>query len=127
MQLPDFLQRVITLLKDILWHYVIDGKALSAQRLGQRAIIETIFDALCVVGTEKIDSATGRATEKFKEALHLYPTFNLNLIELSKNDDAMIARSAADVISGLTEAQAVDMYHRITGHTLGSALDPIIG
>jgi dGTPase len=125
--LPEFLERVITLLKDILWHYVIDGKALSAQRIGQRAIIEKLFDALCVVGAEKIDMPTGKVTEKFKEALHLYPTFNLELIDLSGRDDAMIVRSAADVISGLTEAQAVDMYQRVTGHTLGSALDPIIG
>jgi len=35
-------------------------------------------------------------------------------------------RAVADYISSMTESQVVDLHHRLTGISLGSALDPIV-
>ena len=80
--LPEIQVPMINLLKDILWHYVIDGRALSAQRLGQARIIETLFAALCVVGDERFAKGeqgelTDKHSTRFKEAQHLFPLFYL--------------------------------------------------
>lgn len=123
-------QSLVDFFKDVLWDYVIEGRALSAQRLGQARIVETVFDAICVTGDDKFLRNDGRITSqrstKFKEAMHLFPLFNKQIFEsMEVGEDVAIARCAADIISSLTESQITEIYDRITGHALGSALDPI--
>jgi dGTP triphosphohydrolase len=44
----------------------------------------------------------------------------------SSPDDALITRTVADFISSMTESQVIDLHHRLTGISLGAALDPIV-
>jgi dGTPase len=102
----------VTMLKGLTWHYVIESSALIAQRYGQKKLISSLFNILTNIS----------ASEKDRR---IYPEFFRELLGHSP-DDQLIVRTVADLISSMTESQVVDMHHRLTGISLGAALDPIV-
>lgn len=97
-------------LKQLTWEYVILTPNLASQQFGQRKVIAEIFDAYCTT------HANGNT--KLPEE-YLRSGFVGELIA----DGSTPPRHAADFIASLTEAQALHLYGRLTGHRLGSIRD----
>jgi len=102
-------------LKQLTREYVINGPMLTTQQAGQIRLVEQLYamlrDAL-KTGNAKVFPA--HAAEEVAEAL-----------EEPENKE-LGCRAAADVISGLTEAQAVHLYQRLAGVDFGPLLDPAV-
>ena len=101
------------ILKAMTRRFVITSPDLESQRFGYRRIITQIFEAFC-------DSETAKEKDINREYLKA-PFFNRQIFE-----DCEPARRTADYIASLSEAQAMQLYGRITGHTLGSVRDLIV-
>jgi dGTPase len=99
----------ITLLKELAWTYIIDGPSLSAMQHGQRKIIETLFHYLA-------DAAESRKWQMFSLGIATQMVRDESLWKTAENR----LRLVADVISGLTENQAIDLHLRLTGVAAGS-------
>ena len=106
----------IFMLKQLTWHYVIKNPALASQQQGQRTIIRTLFNVFHKAALDEKDGNVDVFPVGMRETLR-------GIIE-SKGDAAPreTTRAIIDFISSLTEEQAVDACHRLTGVSLGSAL-----
>jgi len=100
--LPDDMHDEIRVLKQLARSYLIMNPTLGAQQHGQRLVLQSIFEAL--MSSDKI------VPVKFKEhfALEARP------------------RAVADLISSLTETEALAFRDRLQGQNAGSIRDPII-
>lgn len=101
----------VAILKRLTWHYVIESPALIAQRYGQRQLIQSLFSTLT------------HATEN-EDDWHIFPMFYQELLQETKQEHRV--RIVADLISSMSERQVIEVHHRLTGLSLGSALDPIL-
>lgn len=114
----------VDLLKQLTWIYTIDNPALGSLQHGQRHIVRTLFNLLNL-WVEKIEGSAQRR-EQLPVQLWDYVTatrFDEGAREAySQDDTALRARGIVDYISGLTEVQATDLYERMTGASVGSAL-----
>lgn len=102
----------VAMLKGLTWHYVIESHSLTTQRFCQRALIRSLFSVLA-------DAAAAPADR------HVFPELHQEMLRTAAAD-AQVVRLVADLISSMSESQAVEMHHRLTGLSLGSAMDPII-
>lgn len=101
---------LVTLLKELTWQYVIHHHRLSLQQLGQRRVIRTLFEVF-------IDAAMKTGNElpfplEYQEQL------------AGAEDAGQKVRLVVDFIASMTEQQAVEVYSRVTGVSLGSVLAP---
>jgi dGTPase len=103
----------VAMLKQLTWHYVIYRPSLGMQQLGQRRVIEVLF-------TEYRDAAQ----DSLKRSL--FPPSEREMIEGAKDDSEALVRVAADTVCRMSEAQAVAMFHRISGVSTGSVLEAIV-
>ena len=104
-------------LKQLTWHYVIDNAALATQQHGQRNIIRKLFDVF-------LDSA-----ESWQ--LNMFPPGEQELLEPLMRDSSRAAkehriRIVTDFIASMTEQQAIDLYKRVSGTSLGTVMNAII-
>lgn len=102
----------VAMLKELTWEYVITNAALTTQQVGQRRIIRTLFEIYMQEA-----SSPGRWT--------VFPTIYQDYLHDAKSDEKQYPRIVADLISGLTEAQAIRLYRRFMGTDLGAVLDPL--
>lgn len=109
----------INLLKNLIWFYIIEGRSLASQRFGQENLITYIFNTLRY-------TADDRLSQRYRDLILLLPEYYADTIIEGNSTDEAITRTIIDFIAGLTEPQVVDLYRRLTGNALGSALDPII-
>ncbi len=105
---PD-MRMQLDLLKSLTWTYVIESPALAAQQAGQRALIEKLLDYF---------------TDAVEHAQHALPAWAQRIAEEPKAPEEPV-RLACDVVASLTEAQAVAIYGRVSGHDPGSILDSL--
>lgn len=104
----------VKMLKELTWHYVMRRPALTAQKKGQVHIIETLFKV-------------------FYEAAHsdrrsewdIFPFAYRERLEKTEDPDQR-TRIVIDLIASMAEAQAVQMYQRLTGTAPGSMLMQIV-
>ena len=104
-----FLQRIV-------WSYVISNPRMATQRYGQKRIIKTLFEIyLQAICDRDLSFIPARFIKEFLE------------IEASSNDINQISqeqtRMAVDIVAGMSEAEAVIQYRRLTGISQGSFLD----
>ena len=104
-----FLQRIV-------WSYVISNPRLSTQRYGQKRIIRTLFEIyLEAIRDRDLSFIPARFVKEFLE------------IEENSTSTAQVeqekTRMAVDIVSGLSEAEAVVQYRRLIGISQGSFLD----
>jgi dGTPase len=92
----------VELLKSLLWFYMSDNQRLLSLRYGYAMLIESLF--------EHLDTAIQR------QAFSIFPEYFREELE-SCADDRGVYRVIADFIASLTEAQAVDLHHRLSGIT----------
>ena len=103
--------------KQLTWHYVINNVSLASQQYGQRRIIRELFNIF-------VEAAESKQLDifpvSFRERIE-------KLIEDGRYDlKEERIRVVADLLSGLTEQQAVSIYQRLTGVFLGTVMDAII-
>ncbi len=115
--IDPLLRAEVNLLKGVTWHYVIDSRALVTQRYGHTQLIRSLFTVLANAGAE---------AQPRHEASRIFPVFFQQMVKDADFADAAIVRAVADYISSMTEAQVVELHHRLTGISLGSALDPTV-
>jgi dGTPase len=104
-------ERDIAVLKELTWIYVIEAQELASHQEGQREVINGLFSIYW-------DAAQGKRSQ------NLFPPFYRKALEGSANDNEK-KRVVVDLIAGMTEEQAVAMYTRLTGVSLGSGLEQI--
>jgi len=106
----------VFMLKQLTWHYVIKNPSFASQQHGQRTIIRELFDIF-----------RRAATDREQKSLDIFPIGirdELSAIQDSARPTVLqeATRAVVDLIASLTEEQAIQTYHRLTGISLGSAL-----
>jgi len=103
-----FLQRIV-------WSYVISNPRLATQRYGQKRIVKTLFEIyLEAIGDRDLSFIPSRFVKEFLEIEENYGNTEMNQEKI---------RMAVDIIAGLSEAEAVLQYRRLTGISQGSFMD----
>jgi dGTPase len=105
-------QDEVTVLKGVTWYYVIRRKSLRTQRFGQRALIADLFSIFDEASKNSDDHA-------------IFPKSFADDLESITTDRERL-RVVADVIASMSETQVVEVHQRLTGRSLGSALDEIM-
>lgn len=98
---PERAERVVTILKQLTWHYVIENNSLATERYGRRKIIRTLFE---------IFEKAARKNE--------WRLFPFAFQEQLREGDAPLARTAADYVASLGEQRAVELFSELTGAPL---------
>ncbi len=102
----------VSMLKALTWYYVIESRALVAQRFGQRRLIRALFDIFLDASASKRD-------------WQIFPTIYQELLETSPQDIDRV-RLVTDLIASMSETQVITMYQRLTGLSTGSVMDPVL-
>ncbi|HEX5922902.1 MAG TPA: dNTP triphosphohydrolase [Baekduia sp.] len=106
--IDENIKRQVDVLKQLIWFYVIERPSLAILQSGQTRIITGLY-------------------EMYEEAaiggdLRLFPVLYRERLGTAETRDAK-RRVIVDLISSLTEAGAVEIYHRMTGVSAGSVGD----
>lgn len=107
----------VDILKQLTWMYVIDDPALASIQSGYRKVVRELF--------AELKGMCDRAWTSYQAWARL-PTQLRNSVSIGQidsrrgrtnvtNTGRISARAAADYIASLTEAQAIDLYLRLTG------------
>jgi dGTPase len=111
----EALRQEISILKKLTFYYVISNPTLSGQQKGQIQVIDGLFELLYDEASPgSVD--TSAILEPYRERLR----------DIDEDDDTARARIVADMISNMTETQAVEMYKRMSGDRPGSIQDNIM-
>ena len=104
----------IKMLKELTWHYVMRRPALTAQKKGQIHMVKTLFDTFhtAVRSSRRAD-------------WDIFPFSYRERLMLTEESQER-SRIVIDLIASMTEAQAIQMYQRLTGTSQGSILIPIV-
>lgn len=103
----------VDVLKGLTWHYVIRRSSLNALRVGQRKLIAELFAIFSEASMHQSEHA-------------IFPRSAYDDIETAGSDHERL-RIVADVIASMSETQAVEIHRRVTGRSLGSAMDDVLG
>ena len=90
-----------------------------SQRYGHARLIASLLSIL-------YEAATSNDSEGRSRDIKIFPEFFQEQIQDSKLDQIIVVRTVADYIASMTEPQAIGLHHRLTGFSLGDALDPIV-
>jgi dGTPase len=101
----------VAIIKELTKYYVIYNPSLATQQSGQRKVIRTLLQTYM--------------DEAFSASWAIFPESYRERLKAAKKakDDYELARTVVDLIASMTEAQALQMFHRMTGTALGSILD----
>lgn len=112
----------VDLLKAMTQHYMWYHPALLGQQEGQRRLVRVLFEVFheATGDLERAGIFPAALGERLAEAITRGSGETNDDVERRK------ARLAADAIAGLTEAQAIALYHRVTGHSPGTIRDSIL-
>lgn len=113
LKIDDHLLREVAMLKELTWVYVIEAPSLISQQFGQRHAIRKLFEIYM--------DASGKPARQ-----NLFPAYYREAIEEAKSDERQIKRTVIDLIAGMTENQALAMYNRLIGVSVGSGLEEIV-
>lgn len=111
-EIDDHLMDQVKVLKQLTWYYVINRPSLSVIQRGQQQIVETLFEMY----QEAIE----------KDEPHLLPPLSAERIEKARGE-ASQERVIIDLIAGMTESEAIEIYHRRFATTQGSVLTQVAG
>jgi dGTPase len=92
---------------------VIYRPSLGMQQLGQRRVVKVLFEKYLEAASNPLKRS-------------LLPPSEREMADDAGDDPRSLARVAADTVSRMSEAQAVAMFHRITGVSTGSVLEAIV-
>lgn len=102
----------VDILKQLVWHYVIDNPRLLTQQQGQRVVIKRLFEFYN-------DEAKDQRFDIFPEP------YRKKLKRCSAGDDGRNerVRTVVDMIAAMTESQAIRLHNRLSGVSIGSIHD----
>jgi dGTPase len=106
----------IRFLKQIIRSFVIQCQPIGAQQLGQKRIVESVYEDIFN------DIQAFRSTGK---GLRITP-LRFHYLARDSQETATTARLAADCIASLTENELGAIYRRLRGFSGGSVVDPIV-
>ena len=107
----------IFIFKQLTWRYVIENIALASQQYGQQQIMAKLFTIFKqAVDTKQLDIFPASYRDMLED-LRLTGRYDRGKEPL---------RIVADLLAGLTEQQAVGMYQRLTGMSLGTVMNSIV-
>lgn len=104
-------QRSVLMFKELTWQFVILNPNLGTQQHGHRKIIGGLFDMY----KEQVE----------KNKFEAFPVGTRESL-LAASSEPERLRACIDLIAGMTEQQAVQMYQRMAGIALGSALLTVV-
>jgi len=107
-EIEDWAIDEVKLLKQITRDYIINSPTLVAQQRGQKRTILTLFNAI------------------YDDSKTRIPTWLPRRLEYLWSPTVTTARSTADCIASLTEAEVAGLNARLQGWSAGSVLDPIV-
>jgi len=114
-------QMQIIMLKELTWQFVINSSALASQQCGQQKAISTLFRIFMDTVTTNNPARWARLPARNREDMEkLYEHYGMGIPESER------IRVVADAIAGMTDQQAMLMYHRLMGITSGSSFDAVI-
>jgi dGTPase len=111
-EIDDHTVDQVKALKELTWFYVINRPSLSVMQRGRTQIIETLF-AMYRTAIEKNET-------------HLFPPLFLERVEEAQGE-LHKERIVIDLIAGMTEASAAEIYRQRAGVADGSVLLPVAG
>ncbi|MCU0500115.1 MAG: dNTP triphosphohydrolase [Anaerolineae bacterium] len=125
--IPETIKQEIRILKALTRKYVINSPSLVTQQYGKRQVIAKLFKILM---RELKARRKGRGLDE-TILPEDYRTQHEKIAETLKShgiDDqqAVDARLAADIISSLTDTEALALHKRLTGINQGSVLDFVL-
>ena len=104
------LQQQVQVLMALTRFYVIDSPSLVSQRYGQRTLITNLF--------ETFGNAAATRSDRY-----VFPAYYQEALEYANNETRKIKRIVADLIASMSESQVVAIHQRLSGQSLGSAMD----
>jgi dGTPase len=107
----------VELFKQLTYYYVVGNAALATQQYGQREVVRGLFGIYA------------RALREGEPATAIFPPrvrSEVDAVSGPAADPRIAVRVVADVVSGMTEAQAVRVYHRLMSVEFGALLDPAV-
>jgi dGTPase len=103
----------VQVLKQLTWYYVINRPSLVVIQRGQTKIIETLYELY---------------RDAIKEgSFHVFPPAFAERAREAAGDDSETERVAIDLIAGMTEASATEIYKQEIGVSTGSLLMRAVG
>lgn len=112
----DEFKKEIAILKQLTWFYVIEAPSLAVQQFAQKKIVGFLFGVFL--------------EEAGKSPSHLLPAYYQERLKEIPTEEpgrgSAIKRMAADLIAGMTEAQAIAIYQRLNGMVAGTAFEKIL-
>ncbi len=115
-QVAEERKQEIAILKQLTWFYVIEAPSLAIQQAAQKKMVEYLFGVFL--------------EECRRQPNHLLPPYyqeRLSEIPTQEPDRHHgMKRMVADLVAGITEAQAVALYQRLNGMVTGSAFEKIL-
>jgi dGTPase len=112
LRIDPTMEAEVRILKALTRHYVIESPSLVAQRFGQRALIAALFDTFCAA-----------ASSKGHQDWTIFPVYFQEALRQANDDTKQIKRIVADLIAAMSEAQVVAVHQRLSGQSLGSAME----
>ena len=108
-------QKELAILKQIIWHYVINDSGLATQQFGYRKVIRTLFQAL-------LDSVRNHdgymLPPMMRESLALSRQSAPKLSETDTRESDV--RIVIDYIASMSEQEALALYRKLQGIAFGS-------
>lgn len=115
LEVEDKFKKEITVLAELTHFYVIDDSPLMTQQWGQKEIVVKIYEALC----ESVDPST--ETENILSQPH-----RERIEKLDDHQQLERVRIVVDLITSMTERQAVEFFKRLQGISPGSLREGIL-
>jgi dGTPase len=120
LHVDERLEQEVEFLKHLTVYYAIEKPELKAQQRGQRQVVSELFDIFfkSISGNKDgIPSGTDIIPTQFqRDAESIREDFN----------EKRCSRLVADIITSMTEKQAVRMHERLTGTSQGTLQESII-
>lgn len=116
---PDIWHEV-NMLKQLTWHYVINSPDLATIQEGQKRIIKDLFEYL--IKWASWETNADRLPTRFRENLKTIRRDDEAKAALGEDEGKLRCRAAADYVASLTEAQVIELYGRLFGHSRSSIL-----
>lgn len=110
------MRREIAILKQLTWCYVIEAPGLAIQQHAQTECIRYLFDVFC---NETLKSRSKLLPPYYRERLS-------EVLKAEGLNGPGSRRLVADLIAGMTEAQAIALYQRLKGIVTGSAMEQVL-
>ncbi len=113
-------QYQVEALKQFTWFYVIKQPSLSMAQSGQKAIIKTLlYELMKMLEKYEPDSNfTSHIPAYLRDRYESVLAFGAQNPGVMATPEHQLARAVCDYLCALTEDQTVDVYERVTGHSV---------